>query len=204
MNVQKIVNDANILIAAMPFSFLLRWDEKVCDGTFLGTGQGSDGKRLGLGEKFRRLQEAEFFFLCYLIECMNPLCLWPSLPNNATFNHLQPIWTLPFCSKSKLHLQFDRTLDLLEHFWGQKGLCCLQITSYCFQLPRWGKVKQCLITLKDNERLSLHIQPLLWATLSHFEGFENDYKKKNKQNSNLSSLAYNRCSRIYARSATNH
>lgn len=62
MNVQKIVNDANILIAAMPFSFLLRWDEKVCDGTFLGTGQGSDGKRLGLGEKFRRLQEAEFFF----------------------------------------------------------------------------------------------------------------------------------------------
>lgn len=117
MNVQKIVNDANILIAAMPFSFLLRWDEKVCDGTFLGTGQGSDGKRLGLGEKFRRLQEAEFFFLCYLIECMNPLCLWPSLPNNATFNHLQPIWTLPFCSKSKLHLQFDRTLDLLEHFF---------------------------------------------------------------------------------------
>lgn len=62
VNVQKIVNDANILIAAMPFSFLLRWDEKVCDGTFLGTGQGSDGKRLGLGEKFRRLQEAEFFF----------------------------------------------------------------------------------------------------------------------------------------------
>lgn len=35
--------------------------------------------------------------------------------------------------------------------------------------------------------------------------FENDYKKKkNKQNNNLSSLAYNRCSRIYARSATNH
>lgn len=62
VNVQKIANDANILIAAMPFSFLLRWDEKVCDGTFLGTGQGSDGKRLGLGEKFRRLQEAEFFF----------------------------------------------------------------------------------------------------------------------------------------------
>lgn len=51
MNVQKLVNDANILIAAMPFSFLLRWDEKVCDGTLLGTGQGSDGKRLGLGEK---------------------------------------------------------------------------------------------------------------------------------------------------------
>lgn len=158
----------------------------------------------GWGKNLEGCKRLNFFFLCYLIECMNPLCLWPSLPNNATFNHLQPIWTLPFCSKSKLHLQFDRTLDLLEHFWGQEGLCCLQITSYCFQLPRWGKVKQCLITLKDNERLSLHIQPLLWATLSHFEGFENDYKKKNKQNNNLSSLAYNRCSRIYARSATNH
>lgn len=32
--------------------FLLGWDEKVCDGTLLGTEQGSDGKRLGLGGKF--------------------------------------------------------------------------------------------------------------------------------------------------------
>lgn len=63
-NVQKIANDANILIAAMPFIFVLRWDEKVCDGTLLGTEQGSDGKRLGLGEKIRRLQEAEFWFFC--------------------------------------------------------------------------------------------------------------------------------------------
>lgn len=32
--------------------FLLGWDEKVCDGTLLGTEQGSDGKRLGLGGTF--------------------------------------------------------------------------------------------------------------------------------------------------------
>lgn len=63
MNVQKIVNDANILIAAMPFSFLLRWDEKVCDGTFLGTGQGSDGKRLGLGENLEGCKRLNFFFV---------------------------------------------------------------------------------------------------------------------------------------------
>lgn len=69
MNVQKVADDANILRAAMPFSFLLRWDEKVCDGTFLGTGQGSDGKRLGLGEKktIRRLQEAGFFFVVVVL-----------------------------------------------------------------------------------------------------------------------------------------
>ncbi|PKU31534.1 hypothetical protein llap_18162 [Limosa lapponica baueri] len=33
----------------------------------------------------------------------------------------QPIWTLPFCSKSKLHLQFDRTLDLPERYWRPGG-----------------------------------------------------------------------------------
>lgn len=66
MNVQKVADDANILRAAMPFSFLLRWDEKVCDGTFFEQDKEVMARGWGWGKKkqLEGCKRLDFFCCC--------------------------------------------------------------------------------------------------------------------------------------------
>lgn len=66
VNVQKIANDANILIAAMPFIFLLRWDEKVWR-YFFGNRTRKWWQEAGVEGKIRRLN----FFIIFVLLWLN-------------------------------------------------------------------------------------------------------------------------------------